>query len=66
MNKRNIIIILFSFYSFGGYLSSTSAPKAGTQVRATNNSTDNHNVNSDNNSTHKPFHSWIILINLFN
>ena len=50
----SIIIIIFSFYSFGGYFSSNSTPKAGTQVRAANNSTDNHNVNIDNNTIHKP------------
>ncbi len=50
----SIIIIIFSFYSFGGYLSSNSTPKSGTQVRAANNSTDNHNVNLLNHSTSKP------------
>ena len=50
----SIIIILFSFYSFGGYLSSNSTPKAGTQVRAANNSMDIQQVNLDNNTINKP------------
>jgi hypothetical protein len=41
----SLINSLFSFYSFGGYLSSITMPKADTQVKAANVSTDHQNVN---------------------
>ncbi len=50
----SIIIILFSFYSFGGILSPTSTPKAGTQVQPIKISSDNQNLSISNNMNTKP------------
>ena len=50
----SIIIILFSFYSFGGILSPTSTPKAGTQVQPIKISSDNQNISISNNINTKP------------
>ena len=49
----SIIIILFSFYSFGELLSYTSTPKAGTQVLPINNSSYNQNVDLTENTNTK-------------
>ncbi len=50
----SIIIILFSFYSFGGYLSSNSASKAGTHVQPANNFLNSPNIHLAKNANTKP------------
>jgi hypothetical protein len=50
----SIIIILFSFYSFGGYLSSNSTSKAGTKVQPVNSFSNSPNTHLTNNANTKP------------
>ncbi len=59
----SIIIILFSFYSFGDLFSSTSTPKAGTQVLPINNYSDNQNVDLIKNTNTNPIH-FVLYKNL--
>ena len=57
------MIILFSFYSFDGYLSTNSTPKTRTQGKTANNSMDNQNVNLANITINKPL-QFVIYKNL--